>query len=466
MKIILAFLISLPSFVLGQITPEQFGGDIQKAIDSAIKTNGTVYLKGIYTISKPLVAAKWDGQDYQPFSIKIIGDATMWDINAVSMVKATFKDAPVLSIHRGKGVIVRGVNFQGIYKSPHLSEKDFYNSNFETYGDKTCRDTRYSPYAGIAIDPFRSSVPPDGGYPTLTAYYRGKKSQGGSTGCRIEDCTFNNFTIGIIVSPNGETANAELMTFQNIRFYNLKACIVGCQDQEKSNRIINAACWGRAHTFLDFGHYGKGSPGFYILDGIQLAGGIVRFVHRVSGGYFPLYASNVFAESIGEIGVWKTEVGDRLSNSTFSFIYPENRGNFPDGQLQGKGVTVENCNLRYYGRQDYPILLNGEYNLKNVATDMPPIYGLRGTQSKPGYVLKNINPDGHPIEIQEGVGKLKTQTPGIAKGNTVCFMNIGSWDFMGIGIVDSVSSGYITIKFISPSIKNGVYGICLYSLKS
>ncbi|MBZ5858023.1 glycoside hydrolase family 55 protein [Flavihumibacter profundi] len=468
------WLLLLPLFSSAQIDPKVFGavGDgkaddykpIQAAIDSAISVSGTVYLPGKYRISRSLIAAKWTGKEYVPFTIKIIGNATMWDTNNNSVITATFKDAPALGIHRGKGIIVSGLNFQGAYRTPKMSDSAFYNSDFKTYGDPTCRDAQYSPYAAIVIDPFRDKLPPDGGYPPLKEYYRGSASQGGSTGIRIEDCTINNFTIGIIASPNGQTANAELMTYENIRFYNNKVCIAGCQAQEKSNRIINVGAWGRTHTFLSFGDYGNGTPGFYTVDGVNIAGGVVQFLNRTSGGYFPLFVTHVFAESIGRIGNWQSLVGDQLSNSLFDFAYPENTGIYPDAHLTGYGVTLTNCNFRYYGRQDIPIFFNGEYIIHDCVTYMPIVFGLKSKVDKPGYNFEYLPPQALKITGNKSV--IKCKGSGVKPGDAIFFMHYASWQYIGMARVDDVKDDNITIKFISNSVKPDVtYGIGLYVKK-
>ena len=47
--------------------------------------------------------------------------------------------------------------------------------SFEAFTDGKSRDSRYSPYAAIVIDPFTNlesdKLPADGGYPGLLVYY-------------------------------------------------------------------------------------------------------------------------------------------------------------------------------------------------------------------------------------------------------------------------------------------------------
>ena len=80
----------------------------------------------------------------------------------------------------------------------------FFNISFQDFKDNVCRDTRFSPYAAIVIDPFTNlssnKMPADGGYPGLTSYYvqfNRFSTNTGSTGTEIEDISINNFFVGI-----------------------------------------------------------------------------------------------------------------------------------------------------------------------------------------------------------------------------------------------------------------------------
>lgn len=434
---------------------------LQAGIDSCIKNGIPVFDVGWgkYNLNKGLVAAKWDSvnKKYVPFTLKIKGYAQMWDVNAHSVFTASFKDAPILAIHLGKGCSVEGINFQGAYRTPANVSTDsaFFRSNIATYGDTTCRDKPYSPYCAIAIDPFSPTVPADSGYPSLRHMYRGIGS-GGSTGYKISNCTFNNVTIGLMLSPSGMMANCELMSVEDIRIYNTKIGICGSQAQEKSNIYYNINCWGRTHTLFNWGGYGTGTPGLTYIDKVQVAGGVVRLVNRVSGGYFPLIMTRVFTEMLGQIGQWQSGVGDKLSDATIGFApvdvtkcYPE-KGHIY-GQGNGKiGFTIENSNLRYYGKYTTPILLNGAYmQASNNISYVPPMWGYKGLDVNPGYTMVGLG----YTDSMKLPGKY---TP----GTFVTYNTAGSWIWEGMGQIGPDSS---TIIYSSPNIKKGInYGIMKY----
>lgn len=316
--------------------------ELQGKIDEAVKTNGVVEVTRDYVIDAPLVMARFEDGEYKFHSAKIVGNSTMWDVGNGN-IKATFNDAPILSIHKGKGNIVKGLNL---------------------VGNGVERDSRYSPYTALAIDPVCKETPEDGGYPGLKEYYKGSEGKSGSTGVRIEDCTFNKVTVGAITSPNGYTQNAEMITFQNIRIGDVKYGIAGCQPQEKLNRVINIGAWSKCKTLFRFNTYGQARPGHWIIDGVNIAGEVDELIYRASHEYFPLVMSNIYAERLIKIGFWQTFLNDSLNNSNIDLRYPHEMGAMPkaiiDSGGSSGGLTLINNNIRYYGNKDIPMVFLGK----------------------------------------------------------------------------------------------------------
>jgi len=353
--------------------------ELQGKINQAVIDNSVVEITRDYVIDHPLVMARFEDGEYKQHSAKIIGNSTMWDVSNGN-IKATFSDAPILSIHKGKGNIIKGLNISGTGIG---------------------RDSRFSPYTALAIDPICGFLPPDGGYPGLKDFYQGSESKSGSTGIRIEDCTFNNVTVGSITSPNGHTQNAEMITYQNIRIGNVKYGIAGCQAQEKLNRVINIGAWESCETLFRFNTYGEAKPGHWIIDGVNIAGNVDYLVYRGSHEYFPLMIKNVYAERLIGIGYWQTFLNDTLESSTIDLRYPEEMGFMPrsiiDAGGSSGGLTLRDNNIRYYGRGDVPMVFVGKINNINnnyegkLITVIPykPIDGL--TMVGTGSVIPDLN---------------------------------------------------------------------------
>jgi Pectate lyase superfamily protein len=363
-------IILFPLFSFAQLNIKSFGARetyadnsryIQRAIDSAVKSGKYVYIPiGRFNVTAPLVVSKFECNKYVAVSIKIIGESTFWDLQNRSVLVAKFTDAPLLSVQLGKGCTIQGITFVGQWKSPGSP----YGKTIDEYIDPTTRDSKYSPYCGLAIDPFCYTLPDDGGYPSLTNYYKGELQYSGSTGIIIKDCFFTGFTIGAITSPNGFTQNGELISFENIQIQNCKIGIAGCQDQEKMNRITNLGCWGTTHTVFAFNTYGKGIPGNWVIDGVNIAGDVNQVLYRWSSGYFPLFMSNIYAENIFQFGYWQSSVGDAISNFVFDFTYPDQFGT-PKAHFEGSGVTLNNGVVRVYGTS-LPIIFTNGFALRDV----------------------------------------------------------------------------------------------------
>jgi len=188
---------------------------------------------------------------------------------------------------------------------------------------------------------------------------------------------------------------------------------------------------------------------------VQIAGGVVRLVNRVSGGYFPLSINDVSAEMLGSIGLWHSLVGDRLSNSYIGYAPVETTGAYPAqghvyGQGNATGIIFDNCNIRYYGKSSEPILLNGNYKTQNCTFYQPPMDGYKGTDQHQGYTMTKISYGGKKL--------VSPQPP----GSIIAYCNYGSWVWMGLG---KVASDSLTILYSSPNINDSTtYGHMIYKL--
>ncbi|MDQ2719541.1 MAG: glycoside hydrolase family 55 protein [Bacteroidota bacterium] len=339
---------------------------IQKAINTCTKNNiRTLYFPaGRYKISKALIVRNTEGSFC---TLEILGESSFWDSNMGSEIIATFNDAFAFGIQNGKGCKIRKLKVTGLFSPPFLQNRQqFYSSAFEDFTDGKCRDSRFSPYAGIAIDPFTNlpsdAKPSDSGYPSLLDNY-GKSvklsSQSGSTGTVLEELNISGFVVGICSSPNGLTRNAEITIINKVHFANCKLCISGGQDQEKENTISNIYCWGGTHTIFATGLYGSSRmAGNWDIDRVNIAGGVVRFIYNDQHGYFPTYVSHVFAESIGSFGTLNSGLACEISDCSFDFAYQKEAGVQTLLIANGENVLFRSCNFRYYGEKT-PLLMQG-----------------------------------------------------------------------------------------------------------
>ncbi len=366
---------------------------IQKSIDTVVANQNTMrtvlFPSATYVIIQPLVVYSWTGSTYGQVSIRLEGDSPFWEKSGTGSVIQTsgFRDSFALGIHLGKGVEVKQLKFIGGFTPPSLSSYAFFTCAWADFTDGVSRDTEFSPYSGIVVDPFYAGAPSDGGYPSITSYngtinfYRGAESNGGSTGIILEDVFITNFVCGFITSPSGFTSDAELIHIFKIQIENCKSGIAGTQDQEKLNKIEHLACWGGTHTLLLIPgiagqSYGHGRPGNWIIDGINVAGAVNRLIAREGTGFFPMYVKHVYAESLGTVGYWSDSTAGSLEDSIIDFVnldvfsaYP----NYPtNSHFTSTGVTIKGVSFRYYA-SNLPMIFNGG-TFKDCAFEVMP-YG-------------------------------------------------------------------------------------------
>ncbi len=379
---------------------------IQKTINTCIKNNiRTVYFPvGRYKISRPLIIrgavnAAENQNDSRAFcTVELLGQSSFWDSNTGSEIFPTFNNSFAIGIQNGKGCKIRKLKIAGQFKPPVTNDThNFYSTSFGDFTDGKCRDSRYSPYAAIVIDPFTnlaSDTPPiDGGYPGLLDYY-GKsarlRTQSGSTGTELEELNISGFVVGICSSPNGLTRNAEITIINKVQFSNCKLCISGGQDQEKENTISNIYCWGGTHTIFATGLYG--SPrmaGNWNIDHVNIAGGVVRFIYNDQHGYFPTYISHVFAESLGSFGTLNSELACEVSDCIFDFAYQSQAGQQVLLLANGENVLFRSCNFRYYGEKT-SLLMQGNCVFEHCYFSGPVIKNKAAVFSVPGSLSGRV----------------------------------------------------------------------------
>jgi hypothetical protein len=464
----------------------------QKGIDSCIQNNIPVYFipAGRYVCRKPLILQRWAESQhvYRAFSLIIQGTATFAGADGSGTILdfQGMKEGFGIGIQGGKGVELKGLKLIGAFNYKFPGAYAFYNTDLGKFTDGICRDTRYSPYFAIAIDPFGPSIPKDGGYPGLSLYYRG--STNGSTGTVIEDCYFTNWVGGIITSPNGQTDNADLTLGDRIQFGNMKICVAGCQAQEKMNRISNVMAWGVIHTCFATGVYGKGEPGNWYIDHWNIAGYTNEIAYNNQSGYFPSYFSEIFAESIARIGPIYSINGTTFSNSSINFAGYREAGSYSEGMISGYGLTFSGCQLRIYG-QFTPVTINsleGLIHFRDCSFDVVPFYpqtypyGYSDFQNcvVGGHSGNILNPMG-PLTVRSDVvvhtygkasataakavmldqqkyrlsrGKSRIKTNSSVKMGEVIVASADYVDFKIAGIVTKTEKGSFTISYIPAGI--------------
>jgi hypothetical protein len=341
---------------------------IQAAIDYAISISGTVYLpvpSVAYKITSPLLIAKFSGGAYTYCSLTMVGGGMPFystqNTPKASRIAPTFTDTFAIGIQNGRGVHIKDILVVGKNDVESRLSADLHematNSTFVGGG---CRDSRYSPYAGIVVDPFGTSVPADGGYPGLSSYY--VASAAGSSDIVFERTFAHGFVAGYAISPNGTTSNAEDISFIHpYTIYNKVGLSIG----QSQSRNIN--WYGGSNSFnlygFDTNTYGLQTGSAPNIYGCDMSGKYLFNVNNRYGGMFTAYG--IHAESFMSIGFLTT--GFAISNqpqifTACSFTFREfDAGLYPDRHLVSRGPVkfvgctfdVANTNTRVFPLRFY-----------------------------------------------------------------------------------------------------------------
>ena len=306
---------------------------LQKGINTVLASNGTLrdfYIpKGTYDFSKPITVANIYKDQYTGCTIHIYGASSFWDCCNGTTLRYTATDKFAIGLQVNKGSEINNLIITGQFKAPSFTDSVYYNIPFEKFNDTNGKCDGM--YAGIVID------------------YDGSKNVSGSTGIKIHDVFVGNFAIDYLVSPNGKTFNAEILIFENIRCGDARVGFATGQAQEKGNVVRGIYSWGRMHTLISIGRYGKSQAGNYVIDGGNVAGKCIRLFDISQSGWYATSISNIFSESIATVGNINTQIPTSISNCTFHFVFPEVIGKQILFYTNNDKTKFSNCIFRYYG---------------------------------------------------------------------------------------------------------------------
>jgi hypothetical protein len=290
---------------------------IQDCLDAHIYFNvaGEVFVpSGRFLISKTIHL----GYGHRGFTAgRLVGvGASGWAELGGSAIIANFSDGPAIASQGGRrntvrGIALRGVNFEwirdkklGIYgTAPHLDDLD--PANWVDPALHANADSRYAPYAAIAIDPY-SGVRPASSYPDV-AYPRflGAVSQYGKTTSSvtvIEDCHISGFVVAVVNQPNNSDGNGDFTTLQNCGIDSCKYVFSVCNTQARNSMVTNCQVV-RIHTCFTNTTHGKQLGRFgSVIQNIAVGETIQLFKFNNISYAGPLTFANCYAESLWRIG--------------------------------------------------------------------------------------------------------------------------------------------------------------------
>lgn len=314
---------------------------LQAAINYCIQNACGIFPSvGQYPYSHPLIVANRQGNDYGQSFIDLEGPANAMNTpgNYLAQFIYTGTDGFGLGLQQCKGCTVKNIAFLGGYlRAGKLTQLQVDTLRRSDWLDGVHSDNRTSPYAGIAIDPFGDPSWYDEQsykkYSTLAGYYLPGMGRPGSTDIDIQNCTFNQFIVGIVVSPSPQQ-NAEEIKVSNYSFENCMSGYAQCQAQSKANLLDRGQCWGQVHTIFDMANFGFPSA-FGVtmpwVDNLNIAG----FVYQLVAGTtinFNAQFQRIYAEGLYRLGDF--------------YNWPPNHGGIDPLEVRG-GLTFISCDLNF-----------------------------------------------------------------------------------------------------------------------
>jgi hypothetical protein len=205
-------------------------------------------------------------------------------------------------IQLGRSIVIENITILGQYTFPNsVTNKNIATLKFSDWIDPAITDSRYSPYAGISIDP----------YPT---------GSGGTSDVVIKNCAIKQFMVGIALSPNPSTLNDEMISILDCNVEAVRVAISIGQDQSKEIHIDRLKVWGSTHTVIDGVTYGRGTGGGSVdMYGGNIAGNVNQLLN-INTDRFNFTSYGLHAESLFRIGNVGNGAGANFTNCQIDFL--------------------------------------------------------------------------------------------------------------------------------------------------
>ena len=211
---------------------------------------------GAIKITSPWLIFSFINNSFEYFNLSVGSETMSYAQNPTgTQIVVTYKNVPACILQKCRGVHMSDIRFIGLNDYEGTLGADYDNLLNETLfiggGGGGHRDSRYSPYTGIAVDPFRSGLPADGGYPGLSSYYVASAAAGSSY-IVFDRVTIRGFIVGVGLQLGGGGSNTDNITFND------------CQ------LTINKVGWAIGHGQCKAIHYNNGSiyGALYGIDGV------------------------------------------------------------------------------------------------------------------------------------------------------------------------------------------------------
>jgi hypothetical protein len=335
---------------------------------------------GNYFISRPLLLQYVVNGVNKYFTIHLRGILPNKSASAtfLSNIICGYKSGYGIGMQFGRGIVIENITITGQYMLPYrVTNQNIGTLRFSDWIDHSITDTRNNPYAGISIDPNLNQ----GG------------TRGGTSDVTIRNCGIIQWMVGIALSANGFTQNAEIINIVDDQFQACRVAIAIGQDQSKTVKIEGLKIWASCHTVVDGLHYGAGLGGGSVFcDNWNIAGNCNELFY-ITTGRFSLSARRIYSESVFRIGTVQGSAGANFRDCEIDFLTGPGLP-AADYLFYGNANFDGGC-IRYYDdsynhRMNWS---NTEVMFRDMTLNNPPILnGLYGipTNHYPKPRLENV----------------------------------------------------------------------------
>lgn len=241
------------------------------------------------------------------------------------------KSGYAIGIQFGRSILIENITVIGQYTFPNtVTNANIGVLKFSDWIDPSIIDTRTAPYAAIVIDPNQNA----------------SGSRGGTSDVTIQNCSIQQFMVGICLSPNGVTQNDEMINILETNIGSCRIAISICQDQSKTINIKGLKVWSSVYTVLDGFNYGSGHGGGSVFCENWNIAGNCKELFNLSTGRFPLSCKDIYSESLFRIGNVGGGTGANFINTEIDFLSGDNMPE-ADWLIQGQ-ANFHGGMLRYY----------------------------------------------------------------------------------------------------------------------
>lgn len=302
-------------------------------VDASAVVSGTLYFPpGIYKINEPIVIGVRGPKGYEACAVDLVGCSagagrSQNRNHHASIIRPTFDDRPAFILQGCTGVSISKLTIEGqntwidnadpTAMTTHLGSPDVYKKG-------TARDSQYSPYVAISIDPFSVDILDP--YPNMGSYYPVRpidpmepvKEGRASSLIEIRDCHISGFVVGVMIGGS-HIKNAENITLTDCSIVSTKSAVAIGHDQARHIVIKNLHVYG-AECAIDAIHYGDQSGNAPSIFGANIKGVRSVLCATTPGGGYGINA--VRAERIlrvGDLVGGATRDGYAFNGCTFEF---------------------------------------------------------------------------------------------------------------------------------------------------